>query len=65
MSDDDMHNNLVAAGALLAILQGANFGQIEAINVVPDNFGNPTNAIEVELSFMPSPYRLTVERVKS
>lgn len=60
---DDRDNNLVAAGAVLALLIAANESSLTAVEVVTDAEGNATNQIDIGLSFMGSPYRLTVERV--
>lgn len=61
-SDDEMANNVVATGALLAILQAATGGRSELTSAsLPDD--GPDNQIEVTLGFMKSPYRLVIERV--
>jgi len=64
----DRDNNLVAAGAVLMLLRGAtvvsvNKSSLTSVEVVTDEQGNPTNQIDIGLSFMASPYRITVERV--
>lgn len=58
-------NNLIAAGAVWALFLDALGGHsvLEAVDIVTDAEGNATNQIEISLSFMNSPYRLTVERV--
>lgn len=64
---DDRDNNLVAAGALWALLSASistwAVERLTAVEVVTDAQGNPTNQIDITLSFMGSPYRITVERV--
>jgi len=65
MTNDDHDNNLVASGALYALLSGlteSHIYQLTTAEVVFDAAG-PTNQIDVTFSFMASPYRLTVERV--
>jgi hypothetical protein len=65
VTDDDHDNNLVAAGALYALLSGlteSHIYHLTAVEVVFDA-GYPTNQVDVTFSFMASPYRLTVERV--
>lgn len=62
----DYDNDLVAAGAVLMLLLLTQ-GQVRTITSLdpvtgPD--GEPTNQLELTLSFLRSPYRLTVERVK-
>lgn len=61
----DYDNNLVAAGAVLMLLLLAR-GQVRTITsleVVTGPDGTPTNQLDITLSFLRSPYRLTVERV--
>ena len=60
--DADRDNNLIAAGAILALL-GPVGGSLTAVRVVTDTEGDATNQLDVSLSFMVSPYRITVERV--
>lgn len=60
---DDRYNNLMATGAVLVALMYAGFGALESVEAVTDADGNATNQIEIGLSFMRSPYRITVERV--
>lgn len=62
-NQDDRENNLVAAGAVLALLRVNQFPSLTAAEVVTDAEGNATNQIDITLSFMGSPYRITVERV--
>ena len=66
--DDDVANNLIAAGAVLAMLwssQDSTRGRrgLQDVRLVADAEGSPTNQIDIDLSFMASPYRITVERV--
>jgi hypothetical protein len=58
-------NNLVAAGAIFAVLSASRFPSLTTTEVVVNAEGNATNQIEITLSFMESPYRVTVERVVS
>lgn len=58
---DDYENSLIAAGAVLAVLYGAR--GLDTIEPVTDADGNLTNQIDVTISFLKSPYRVTVERV--
>lgn len=60
---DDYENNLVAAGAVLALFIGMGFGSLDTVEVVLDADGNVTNQIDITLSFLRSPYRITVERL--
>ena len=64
---DDRDNNLVAAGALWVLLSASistwAVERLTAVEIVTDAQGNPTNQIDITLSFMESPYRITVERV--
>lgn len=60
--DPGADGNLMAAGAVLVALKHG-IAVPESIEAVTDADGNPTNVIEIGLSFLPSPYRLTVERV--
>jgi hypothetical protein len=55
----------IAAGAVLALLLvGQRHGKtLTSVRVVIDAEGNATNQLELTLSFLRSPYRLTVERV--
>ncbi|MGH3548892.1 MAG: hypothetical protein ACRDQU_12440 [Pseudonocardiaceae bacterium] len=55
---DDRDNNIVAAGALLAVVQTSN---LDPQIVMED--GHATNAITVRFGCLRSRYRLTVERV--
>ncbi len=59
----DQDNNLLAAGAVLALLRGMTGQPLTAVTIVTDTEGNLTNQIDIGLSFMRSPYRITVERV--
>lgn len=63
---DEYENSLMAAGGVFALLWDAlaHHNALEAVEVVTDADGNATNQIEISLSFMSSPYRLTVERVQ-
>lgn len=70
MTDADDENNLMVTGALYALLSGAISGQLAlpvlnptAVVVVSDERGYLTNQMDITLSFMKSPYRITVERV--
>ena len=59
---DEQANNLVAAGALYAILDGAGDlgGPLRSVNLVDDR---PTNQIDVRFNFLKSAYRITIERI--
>lgn len=63
---DEYQNSILAAGGVFALLWDAvhHHNALEAVEVVTDADGNATNEIEISLSFMNSPYRLTVERVQ-
>lgn len=60
---DDYDNNLVAAGALLAILTITRTFPVTTLEAVTDANGFATNRIDISFSFMKSPYRITIERV--
>lgn len=60
---DDRENDLIATGSVLALLQTSPSQSLTAIEAVTDAAGNFTNQIDICLSFMRSPYRITVERV--
>ena len=62
-SSDDMDNNIIVTGALMALLQPG-MGTLTGLESVTDAEGQPTNALDITLSFMKSPYRLTIERVR-
>jgi hypothetical protein len=66
VSPKDRMNDLVAAGALIVVLWSA-IGRtgLTGADVVRDENGMATNAIEVRFSILNSPYRVTVERVRS
>ena len=62
MSDyDEMANNLVATGALFAVLSRASVVQPGFSMTLPEI--GPGNQIDIRFSFLKSAYRLTVERV--
>jgi len=67
MIDDDHDNNLIAAGALYALLSASistwAVDRLTAVEIVTDAQGGVTNQLDIALSFMVSPYRITVERV--
>jgi hypothetical protein len=60
---DDHDNNLVAAGALLALLLQPRTTTVETIDAVTDTDGFLTNQIDVGFSFLRSVYRITIERI--
>ena len=60
---DETGNDLVAAGAVLALFARDRNPALQAISLVVDEHGQPTNQIDISLSFLRSTYRLTVERV--
>lgn len=66
MTEPD-RNNLTVTGTVLALLctsQSLPIGEpLTAVERVTDAEGNLTNQIDIGLSFMRSPYRITVERV--
>jgi hypothetical protein len=62
-SDDEKANNLLAAGAVLAVLSNSDFGTLRTVEAVIDADGNVTNEIAVTFSFLRSLYRITVERI--
>lgn len=62
-ADDDHDNNIVATGAVLALLVTSVSSGMESVEAVTDAQGNPTNQIDIGLRFLASPYRITVERV--
>ena len=61
--EEEAMNNVLAAGAVLGVLwlglDGSELLSAEPVHVD----GAATNVIEVQFSFLGSPYRLTVERV--
>lgn len=58
---DDSGTNLVAAGALYALLHREAASGLTVTGVeLPDG---PSNSLVVRFSFLSAPYRLTVERV--
>lgn len=59
--DDDIQNNLVAAGALYMALSMVPGARLEVETEVEDD--HATNRLIVRFDFMKSPYRLTVERI--
>lgn len=59
---DDMPNNLVATGALFAILHSASI-EHSALTSVTMPSGNVGNQIDITFSFLRSPYRVTIKRV--
>lgn len=64
MADDpyneDMHNNFVATGAVFMLLHMADNPNLTSV-AIPEH--GPGNQIDIELDFLVSPYRLTIERV--
>lgn len=58
-TDQDHHNNRLAAGGICAVLANA---ALDPVFVV-DSHGRPRNAMTVKLPFLDSRYRVTVERV--
>lgn len=62
-TDDDMANNAVATGALFILLHYARATFEGLTSVTFPGFPSDGNQIDVELDFLGSPYRLTVERV--
>jgi len=60
---DDHDNNLIASGALLAILLLPRTASVESIEAVTDQYGFATNQIDIGFSFLRSPYRITIERI--
>ena len=60
---EDRDNNLIAAGAVWALLLQRIGETLTTAEVVHDAEGNYTNQLDITLSFMGSPYRITVERV--
>lgn len=60
-SHDDFQNNLIATGALIAVLGGqVPVATVLSVEGLPDGAGNQ---IDVRFPFLKSPYRLTIERV--
>lgn len=59
---DERYNNLLAAGAVLAVLSNSDFGTIRTVEALCGRDGTVTNQIEISFSFLQSPYRITVER---
>ena len=62
---DDQDNDLVAAGAVLMLLLLAQ-GQVRSVaslDVVTGEDGTPTNQLDLKLTFLRSPYRLTIQRL--
>ena len=63
----DRDNNIIVTGAVMALLQpglGTLTSILTSIKSVTDADGQPTNQLDIVLSFMKSPYRLTIERVE-
>lgn len=60
---DDKHNNLVAAGAVLAVLSNSDHAMIRTVEAQTDAEGNVTNQIAISFIFLRSAYRITVERI--
>lgn len=62
----DYDNNLVAAGGVLMLLLLAQkqVRTLTSLELVTAPDGAPTNQLEITLSFLRSPYRLTVERIQ-
>lgn len=62
----DDGSNHIAAGAVLALLLlGQHHSKtLTTVDVVTDAQGNATNQLEITLSFLRSPYRLTVTQVQ-
>lgn len=54
---DERANNLVATGALFALLSGARDGTLTSVETTGGN------QIDIGFSFLKSAYRLTVERL--
>lgn len=57
LDDDEMPNNLLATGALWAVLDGLAPSSAVAVSI------EGGNRLLIHFSFLKSPYRLTVERV--
>jgi hypothetical protein len=62
VSDENMQNNLLATGALLAVLTTMG-DAVPGFAVVGFPEEGPGNQLDVRFDFLKSPYRLTVERV--
>lgn len=63
-NDDDLLNNILAAGAVLACLfMAKGRSDLHRVEVVYDQ-GVATNQMDVWFGFLKSPYRVTVERVE-
>lgn len=60
---DEKYNNLLAAGAILAVLSNSDFGTIRTVEARSGRDGIVTNQIDIGFSFLQSTYRITVERV--
>lgn len=60
---DDHDNNLLATGALLALLLLPRTTTVETIEAVADEDGTVTNQIDIGFTFLRSTYRITIERV--
>lgn len=63
--DMDYENNLVAAGAVLMLLQTSTSLALRTIEAVTDADGIATNQVDVSFTFLQSAYRITVERAQS
>jgi len=59
---DDHDNNILAAGAVLAMLWVADRPMVKTLRAVEDENG-PTNQIDISFAFLQSPYRITIERI--
>lgn len=63
--DDQYQNALLATGALqVALDYAANaFDTINYVHLVTDRAGNGTSQLEIEFTFLKTPYLVTVEQL--
>ena len=61
--DPDHDNNIVATGGVLALLVTSVSSSLKTVEAVVDAKGEPTNQIDLSLSFLKSAYRLTIEKL--
>lgn len=59
---DERANNILAAGAVLAMLWVGQRPSVTTLRAVEDENG-PTNQIDISFAFLQSAYRITIERV--
>lgn len=61
---DEYENELIASGGVLMALLMSGAPALREVKAVTDRRGRASNQIDVRLSFMVSPYRLTITRTE-